>query len=499
MRHTRQSAWLTAIFAGVVVAMLAPSAKGAAPASAGEVAINDAMEFRETFGLRADAQFVKEAAEDPNFSDVAWGVPLNKSELADLERRVEVREAIGPAVGYLLQQPDEAGFYTDQLDGGIPVFLFAGNIESHRAALATLLPDWVTYRVRQVDRSRSELNQIKNAVVDDATRLAVAGAELVSAGPHIATNTVDVGVSGDVERARHLLEKYGDAVVVREDRPAVLDTCDDIENCPRAKAGIAIQPHGSLSVCTAGWLGRRWDDSAPHDLVMVTAGHCIKWDTDWGNDTSWHLLDGTCVGGASSKYAPDPWVDGQNADVGFIAIKNDSCIPDVKNRLLLNSYDGTLVAITDERVADPHGNPNIHDIQAEGDPVCRVGWGSFHLSALTARCGTIFKTDQLKETCRPDGTHCVDVNNMQMTSFDSHPGDSGGTVFGPNKDVGNKKLMGSHSHSDDDDQPPPAASQGARRGWYSSQDWQMWVLQHHSDGNGGTWGVVVTPCFDANC
>lgn len=64
--------------------------------------------------------------------------------------------------------------------------------------------------------------------------------------------------------------------------------------------------------------------------------------------------------------------------------------------------------------------------------------------------------------------------------------------------TGNKRLYGSHSHSDDNDEPPPAASGGQRRGWYSSQDWQIWTLEHHSSGS-GAYGIVVSPCFDSNC
>ncbi len=87
---------------------------------------------------------------------------------------------------------------------------------------------------------------------------------------------------------------------------------------------------------------------------------------------------------------------------------------------------------------------------------------------------------------------------MQVASFDSSPGDSGGTMFYPNPAAGNKRLYGSHSHSDDNGAPPPPASEGQRRGWYSSHDWQVWTLQHHDSGS-GPYGLVVSPCFDSDC
>ncbi len=69
------------------------SAKQPAP-----VEIQQAIRFREGFGLQADRSYVERAAADGlRFPSLDYGVPLTSAEAAELNRRAEVQLALGPA------------------------------------------------------------------------------------------------------------------------------------------------------------------------------------------------------------------------------------------------------------------------------------------------------------------------------------------------------------------------------------------------------------------
>ena len=160
---------------------------------------------------------------DPDFSATEWGVPLDAAEVADLQHRVEARSLMGDAIGYANSQADSGGLYIDQRDHGWPVFLFTGDLESHKAAIDALLPDSVHFTVREVSRTWAELLAMKDAIESDLDRLAREGVRVVDLGPDTIANTLDVGVLADVQHARQVLARYGDGISVALDQPSQLD------------------------------------------------------------------------------------------------------------------------------------------------------------------------------------------------------------------------------------------------------------------------------------
>lgn len=105
--------------------------------------------FRESFGLRSDAAYVRDAAANPDYSRVPYGVPLSPSELKDMRQRLDVQMSIGPAVAFAEEQPGYAGVYLDQDRHGRPTFLFTREDAARDEALSSdslTRPRWRSVR-----------------------------------------------------------------------------------------------------------------------------------------------------------------------------------------------------------------------------------------------------------------------------------------------------------------------------------------------------------------
>ena len=114
---------VTSSLALLVLALLFVATSGAAgdtdTATGLTYDVQNATRFRETFGLRADAQYVQQSVSDhERFSDISYGVPLTPAEARDLSERRNVAESTQPALDYAVAQPEYAGMYFDQLNGG---------------------------------------------------------------------------------------------------------------------------------------------------------------------------------------------------------------------------------------------------------------------------------------------------------------------------------------------------------------------------------------------
>lgn len=145
--------------------------------------VAEAIRFRSTYGFRSDVDYVTRAAGDAvGFPDVEFGVPLTTVEAAEILRRGEIRLQLGAASQLVVPTPEYAGLYLDQLDGGKPVFLFAGDPEKYRADIEKALPDGTAFRLGRVGRSYEELRSLRDRIEDDRDALRALGADVVLTG-----------------------------------------------------------------------------------------------------------------------------------------------------------------------------------------------------------------------------------------------------------------------------------------------------------------------------
>ncbi len=410
----------------------------------------EALSFRRSFGLEATDAIVQQSLVDPAFSDADWGVPLSATEIADLNHRVEVQEAIDPAFATAQSLGTSGGVYLDQLNGGIPVFLTTEDPAEFATALATLVPRAISYMVERVSFSISELYAVQAEIDADTPKLLDDGVDIGSTAIDVINNRVLVGVrslgGGDLTLLQH---QYGAAISVEEEQESQGgDSCTSRASCPPIKGGINIylKDHPEKA-CTSGVIVRK--STGPVDLYVLTAGHCIE--KNGGVGARWKH-DSTVFGTAVTEA----WGNLSDADVGLIDIDNGD-YPSTMNEFYAQ-YSWSIRAATTWQVSD---HQNV------GDAVCRSGeYSGYH-------CGTIVNINKTKDV---DGKQ---IKHQWVMDSDACPGDSGGPYF-----IG-LSIYGIHSDSTDGCNP------GTNRAWYSPIDWALAKLSSKG------WPSLM--CFTSNC
>jgi hypothetical protein len=404
------------------------------PSQVDAKSVEEAVRFRSEFGLPASRAIAHESFENrATYPDDTWGVPLSESEAADLMRRLEVREAVAPAMTYAAELPGYADVFIDQVNGGIPVFMFKGDAEAHRAGLAPRIPAGVDYRLTMVEKSLAELETLRSETDRTTPDLAAIGVQITLTGIDTSRNAVVVGVAEEIDAAATLLHaRFGSAIIVRKQAPAVADACTGTANCWPLKGGIRMYwPNNPPAYCTTGWVVKRNGTST---IYLVTAGHCLA--TVGGvNGADW-LHNGNKIGDARTHT----WEDFRNADVGLVQVTS---VPATKNEVLatLPNWIGQINAV------------RIPISQKVGDAVCRMG-------ATSGRtCGTLTVWSVRNQSCV--GAVCRWIDHTMEMSFDSTGGDSGGSVYQFSPTPGYVIGYGTHVHSDVDGTP------GAN-GWFSA-------------------------------
>jgi hypothetical protein len=451
-----------------------------------------AIRFRTSFGLRADHAYVESSYVDPgSFPDNGWGIPLSNLEGDDLRLRLGVQESLGEASGYARKQGGYAGVYIDQLNHGVPVFLFRGDSATHRANIAARLPRETRFEVRDVEWSYAQLETTANAVEADMPTLAEQGIDVTEIGIRVEPNVVLIGVLNPSEStSSELVSRYGAAVDVVPDEPAIADSCTDIVVCQPMKAGIEIHPHGARSnggkgYCTDAFLARYYDSGTHY--AAVTAGHCLVANNGNAN-LNWYFND-PVTDGSGNKIGlqkSGSWYAGATADVGFIEIPSDSPgypYPDDFNKILVKN--SPLVG---------HITGTYHNAdQPDHAQLCRIGYGQYLFNGTPKSCGQIVGFDKDKNSCDDDSPpNCFVIHNENVVDFDSHGGDSGAPYY-TNPDTGDidaTKVYGIHTHSYKDQECENNPDKCL--GWFSPIDSALGEIS-------SKFGIDLVPCLNAGC
>jgi hypothetical protein len=442
---------------------------GAAAPSVGSVGegpgldLEAAIQFRETFGLRADPDFVLAVATDASPDSSRFGVPLTAAEVEDLDARMALREAFEPALEAAIKSPAYAGAFIDQLRGGQPVILTTDQAAMERGLAEAEGSELAEIRV--VDRTLEELGTLSEEIQASEKELGEQGVNIVSVGIDIVGNRVQVGVAGSsVENSASITSRFGRDVRVFTDEKTEFDACT-VEQCWSSTLGgmkgglrVRLVSNPGAHYCTSGFLVTKTDTGA---LSVVTAGHCIALGNNSGRDYWGHAgTPSEAVNiGYEAQYADaqgkHTWFEGSNADVALIVLDAESvaAIPASSSNML--------------HVSDPGSNGFVTSVRAfssqvVGDSVCRMGYGTYLASGSIqgVTCGTISVYDINHESCNGSGTTCYTIHHTKEVSFDSVGGDSGGPVFhatGP----GTYAAYGTHVHSWVTGDPLP------KHGWYS--------------------------------
>ncbi|HEX5038731.1 MAG TPA: hypothetical protein VFW95_01170 [Candidatus Limnocylindria bacterium] len=175
--------------------------------------IAQAVVERQTFGLRADVEYVEDvhAADDSILHEI--GILVTPQEAAELDRRFSAQDELGGLAAYGAEHADSfGGMYIDQAAGGDVVMLFTRDLDRHRIAVAALAPQGIRARVEEVTWTEAELTDLLSNLDFDALG---PGAEMVSASVDTIRNVVTLEVkTNDPSFEGRLENQYGGALDV---------------------------------------------------------------------------------------------------------------------------------------------------------------------------------------------------------------------------------------------------------------------------------------------
>lgn len=432
----------------VIAIMAGVSSFGArtAVALADAAASQDALRLRTTFRFAADPATIVAAANDSfSYPDQEFGIPLTIAEGDEIRRRIGVQQSLEDAARYASSQPTSAGFYLDQQEGGVPVFLFtdpAGQAEAIRARL----PGATAFLIAAAPYTEAKLLAVQAEIEARREALRAQGIPLISTGLDTPANKVVVGVEGLTSNmTAALVAEFGNAIRVEPDEPSVADACT-YQNCwlpEKAKGGIHIYKIANQYPCTSGFIVKRPGTSI---YGILTAGHCIEINGGSGQTFKHGTTTIYTVGTSRSET----WAIGADADAGIIDLTSGA-VPTPKNPF--HAGGGLIRTLA---------SVGSHAAQGVGLFVCRSGLGTGGQT-----CGNVVYKNVTRPSCV--GTDCRNIDYQFEVDFDSTGGDSGGPIYA------NNTGYGIHVHSDKDTAANP-------HGWYSSLEFARSEYYTYSGG-----------------
>ena len=199
----------------LMAALIAALAVAPAVAASSEIEdserFKDAQQFRQDFGLDATKAVILESLRDREaYPNRDWGVPLSPEEGADMDRRVEERGAIVPAIELARTSDDFVDMFIDQERGGVFVFQYTRDLEAHAAALAEVIPEGIRFELIPVEFTAKQLRMKQEHITADMIEsdwLLDGEIEIVEVGDGVLENRVMVGLlhAEDEEQARSIL------------------------------------------------------------------------------------------------------------------------------------------------------------------------------------------------------------------------------------------------------------------------------------------------------
>jgi hypothetical protein len=232
----------TSILFGILLVVAGCASPQATPAPSPTVAATPeldrataaAVQFRTSFGLRADLDFIRAVAKDPTASD-EFGVPLLPAEVADIQRRGANADRVVPIVQrYAAEHPAAfGGLWIDQEHGGIVTVAFTQDAELHGRELAARLAGVGVVAIRSARYNESELRALQDRIVADDAWFKTIPAQLRGVGIDVIQNAVEIDISTANPRITDLIvARFGipaDAVIVNSDG-----------------TGVALEPWGTI-------------------------------------------------------------------------------------------------------------------------------------------------------------------------------------------------------------------------------------------------------------
>lgn len=361
------------------------------------LAVAAALHFRAGFGLSTDLSHVTSLVQDPA-ANRKYSVALSADEVAELDRRMVIQNALEPLVDYARLFPDTfGGLHVDQEAGGVIYFGFTAGLAERSQAIQAMAPPGADIRFVPVERAETELDELVTVILGDQAHQASLEIRVHDVGTNIPENRVEIFVEPySSEIAAALEQRYEQDVHILPGTAPKVTACASRDNChPPVRAGVSND----------------WGCSVGFGVVedgyrrLLTAGHCVKQVVTRYGWNGWEWFHHTQSLGLSADHS---WYYDSKADAGTMGRSGLSTTVHSNNVLRtvepVASYD-----ITSQQGAASDYN---------GYMVCQSGQYSGF------RCGKILSTN--RSPTYEDGTRMI---NQRLADYAVGVGDSGGAVI----------------------------------------------------------------------
>jgi hypothetical protein len=393
---------LSRLFA--IIALVFGSANPVASASeVDSLTLSAAMEFRSTFGLTTDMETVTQLEADPN-ADRKYSVALSDDEVAEIDHRMAMQEAIAPMVEYGRSNSGTfGGLWVDQAAGGVIHFSFTSDLAEHQTALQNLAPATADVQFHLVPLTEEELDDQVERIARDEEFAANLGVAVHSVDKVTSRNGIDVFVEPHSDAiAEAFKEQFGPHVNALPGDAPELTACSSRANCvgPPIMAGVKNDWN-----CTVGFAV--FKDGYRR---FLTAGHCVYQVVQAYGWSGWEWFHSTQSLGLSTAYR---WHDWAYADAGIMGTVSATVH---SNRVYYSSQPSWF------GINSQQGGGGDY----QGYAICQSGQVSGY------RCGTILSTNSIP--CHDPTPPCgggdeVHLVNQRKANYMVQVGDSGAPVI----------------------------------------------------------------------
>lgn len=363
-----------------------------------DAAIERDIQFRTSFGLRADRAYVESLYANPDRTtrvrEIALFTPEERQEVTE---RFAMQESMGAVDGYMLadraRSTGYAGIHREPTTGVVVVNHTVAVDPATRQSLNRLVPDAGRLRIQIV---RFSLNDLASHV--EAARAQVAAdptlaSIITGVNVDIPTNGIDIRLSPGGQVDAILPQTLGlppEVPLSVHVEPPFEDASlrDDRANVPALEGGNGIWVLDTGKVCTVGYeLTNTLDPAAGW---LVTAAHCAHNPSGYADDSKVYHGDPN-LGMANLEFvgtfnAADPMTS--SSDLGYVKVINDNWIGEKVHMdagLPMKPVVGVQPAYTGQHVCFTGATSNF--TQCSGVVTNPAFGGSGYTNSILVDCG----------------------------------------------------------------------------------------------------------------
>ena len=235
----------------------------------------ESLAFRQNMGFNADPTYVHSVVDDPSLraSDDVAGVPLTSAEIADLNQRDAVAEAMDAIEDWGAAHPDVyGGTYQNQLQGGLVYVAFTSNVDSNLDAVKAVFqyPTWL--RGIAVDHTAATLTALADRIKNDLDSGSLSGDDIDAFYIDDEANTVVVmSPNPTPELETSLRTRYATSAIVVKPGRTEMSTGPYSHKIPPLYGGLSIKFGGNS--CSSAF-GAYKDVNGRRVDFVTSAAHC---------------------------------------------------------------------------------------------------------------------------------------------------------------------------------------------------------------------------------